>query len=924
MVTGSRVRRGGAFTLIWRTPATTGRVVVRIAIFRAGRLRAAGGVEHVAVGPRPLVVVPQEVVSVPAPGQSGQVVMHARLPVMSTAPRVASYCPTLGAPPQVGQILAVGYSPATPFGSLTRIESIDARASCRIAFQTIPATLEEAVGSNGGELDLSTFSSVGIASVSSARAANLTAKAFAPSINKAVSCASGGLASLSGSVGVSVTPALHAHFSLLGGITSAEFSLTGSAKASLAADIHASTGCTLNRAPLLARPLEIATFAGTIGPIPVVITLQGQLYVDANLAASADTASSLKASASITGGIKDTGGKFSKILVGPTASFTFNPPTVTGEASASVHLEPAIQALLYGVAGPQLSLTTGLAFNADTTKTPWWSLDAPVSIDASLTSPTLDLNSPDLRLYDHTFHIADAGGGYGGVTVSVTNPGDQTGTVDTPVSVQIQASDSDGGSLTYSATGLPVGVTINPSTGLISGTPTIPSSTAVTVQATDVSGPAKSTTFAFTIGPASGHGGTSASISAGYATCALVAGGGVDCWGGSQYGGLGDGKDTGPECSGSCTTKPVSVAGVTNAITVSSRSATACAVLSTGSVDCWGDNGAGILGDGTDTGPELCESLPCSKTPVPVSGITDATQVSVGTESACALLAGGSVACWGSNAAGELGDGSTAGVGPVTPTDNCAEGFRETEEGCSATPVIISSIKGATQISVGDDYACALLSGGSADCWGYNQVGALGDGKNVGPEDCGGNDCSTTPEPVKGLAHAIQITAGEGQACALLSSGKVECWGEDTYGQLGNGTDTGSEACNGGGNPCSTVPEAVKGVADAIQVSAGERHTCALLSSGSIECWGMNGSGELGNGAFGGPDTCDAAAECDTTAVRVNNISDAVEITAGFYENSCALLSGGEAECWGYNGVGDLGNGTTTSSDEPVHVSGLP
>jgi hypothetical protein len=503
--------KSGAFSLTWRTPTRTGQAVVRVAVLKGSRVITSTGSERVAVGPRPLVVPTSEVISVPAPGQPGAVVLHARLPTAhtSTAAAAAS-CPTLSAPPHVGQILALGYSASTPYGSLTKIDFVNVQAPCELAFQTVPATLEEAVGSNGGDLDLTTFSEVGSgsASDSAAHAAAVSAKSFRPGLSKAVSCSSGASASLSGSVGVSVTPALHAHFSLFGGLSSAEFSLTGSANASLTADVHASTGCDLNRTALLAHPLQIATFAGAVGPIPVVITLQGQLYVDANLAASADTTSNLTASASIAGGIKDANGKFSAFLTGPNASFTFNPPTITGNASASAYLEPAIQALLYGIAGPQLSLNTGLDFNADTTKNPWWSLDAPLSINASLTSPTLDLNSPDLLLYKHTFHIKDAGGPYGGpTTVSVISPGEQTGTVGKLLSLQIHASDSDGGALSYAATDLPAGLSINPTSGLIAGTPTTAGTSSVTVTATDATGPAGSTMFAFTINPTSGVGG---------------------------------------------------------------------------------------------------------------------------------------------------------------------------------------------------------------------------------------------------------------------------------------------------------------------------------------------------------------------------------------------------------------------------------
>ncbi|TML00338.1 MAG: hypothetical protein E6G34_02305 [Actinobacteria bacterium] len=146
---------------------------------------------------------------------------------------------------------------------------------CTIVVTTVPATLAEALGSNGGDLDLASFKQVSQASSSRpARPAARTGATFNPGLSRGVSCTAGASAALKGSASIGITPSLHAHFSIFGGLTSAEFLLTGTASASLSAELHASAGCDLKSTPVLAHPLRIATFVGTIGLIPVVVTLQ--------------------------------------------------------------------------------------------------------------------------------------------------------------------------------------------------------------------------------------------------------------------------------------------------------------------------------------------------------------------------------------------------------------------------------------------------------------------------------------------------------------------------------------------------------------------------------------------------------------------------------------------------------------------------
>lgn len=218
----------------------------------------------------------------------------------------------------------------------------------------------------------------------------------------------------------------------------------------------------------------------------------------------------------------------------------------------------------------------------------------------------------------------------------------------------------------------------------------------------------------------------------------------------------------------------------------------------------WGDNQFGELGDG---GTEFN-----SHVPVAVSGITNATQISSGADHACAVLRGGSVECWGDNNMGDLGNGTT------TPSN---------------VPVAVSGIAGATQVVAGVAESCALLANGAIDCWGWNTYGQLGDGNAGGP--------SNAPVAVSGITNAVQVVLGNTHACALLADKSVECWGDNSLGQLGDGQTSAQQ-------PYSTTPVPVTGISNAAQIAAGGATSCAFLTTGSIECWGDNNSGQLGDG----------------------------------------------------------------------------
>jgi hypothetical protein len=382
--------RSGSFRLSWRAPRDPAILVMRVALLRGGKPRAATAARRLHVSAPVRVLTARKLKSVPAPGSSG--IVH-----------YDGYSPA-----KPGDILAAGISPASPDGFLGEIVSVQ-HAGRETILRTKPTSLIAAVpeGTIGTTFD----SSRGLASASSVNARGAAKAAAAgglrESIAKAFSCDGGVSATLGGSVSLTTNAAFHAHWSLFHGVDSASFTGTATASAELGASVSASASCTLAKTGLLAHPWTLTPIEVQVGPIPVVLVPRVQVYVSASGKVEATVKTGVHGSISATAGLNYDRGHVSPIASN-SINFGYEPPTLSSSASLSGHVIPTLDLLLYGVAGPEISFSAGLELAANPANDPWWTLTAPVDLDASLKVPELGLSTGELHVYHHVFPIAQA------------------------------------------------------------------------------------------------------------------------------------------------------------------------------------------------------------------------------------------------------------------------------------------------------------------------------------------------------------------------------------------------------------------------------------------------------------------------------------------------------------------------------------
>lgn len=396
-------------------------------------------------------------------------------------------------------------------------------------------------------------------------------------------------------------------------------------------------------------------------------------------------------------------------------------------------------------------------------------------------------------------------------------------------------------------------------------------------------------------------------------TCALMDDNVIKCWGSNVNGQLGVG-----DTIDSAVPKTTLITDATNFST--NRSHT-CAVLSTGDLKCWGLNSSGQLGNNSKN----TAAAPNAVVDAGLSPITNAVKVATGESHSCAILSDQTVVCWGLNSSGQLGLGNK--------TDSL-----------KAMPV--SGLAGVTDLVAGNNHTCAL-AGGSIFCWGADAAGQLATNSTV---------VKTVPtlidSSVLNVNDALSLSAGGNMTCALRAGGALACWGENTYGQVGDGTTTNrsvpraitvvgvtfSQIDTGGEHTCAVTATNTtlcwgrnhlnqlgdetyanassprsNGMTSVSEVTTGESHTCAQFSDHSVKCWGNNPSNvRLGDG------------NVDVTKIPYNfitlaNIIDVAQGTDFF----CALDDGGSVYCMGSNGRGQLGDGTTGARTFPGAVIGI-
>jgi alpha-tubulin suppressor-like RCC1 family protein len=348
-----------------------------------------------------------------------------------------------------------------------------------------------------------------------------------------------------------------------------------------------------------------------------------------------------------------------------------------------------------------------------------------------------------------------------------------------------------------------------------------------------------------------------------YHTCALLSPGTVSCWGANDYQQLGSAT---PGSGIAMSAVPLQVAGLTNVVGIAVGARHTCAVLADGTVHCWGDNAYGKLGSSTSTAMSLV--------PLAVSGLSTVVSVVAGTDFTCALLQDATVRCWGRNDSSQLG--------AVTPDTK------------SATPVTVGGLSGVTSMSAGAAHICAVAGAGLVNCWGAGTFGQLGNAMTV----------SSTMPVMVGLSSLVSsVATGNTHTCAVRLNGALSCWGRNSENELGDPSVSGM----------SSSPINVSVLSpDFVAIGAGAFHTCAIHMSGTASCWGSNSSGQL---------AMPVSVSSSGSPIDLLDGPSFAAVTGG-ESHTCGLTRSGAVYCWGDNSEGQLGVvAAGAMSSQPVAIT---
>jgi alpha-tubulin suppressor-like RCC1 family protein len=357
-------------------------------------------------------------------------------------------------------------------------------------------------------------------------------------------------------------------------------------------------------------------------------------------------------------------------------------------------------------------------------------------------------------------------------------------------------------------------------------------------------------------------GGTYQKLSAGTShTCAINSLSQLKCWGRNHYGQLGDG-----------TTIDKSVSTVIDAPNtyseVSAGDAHTCAITSAGVLKCWGHNDSGQLGDGTS----ISQTVPLTINPGTIY-----SKISISGSLSCALTASNVLQCWGMNAYGGLGDGTVVN---------------------KSVPTVIDFGVSYSVISTGALHTCGITTAGVLKCWGLNDSGQLGDGTT------GNKTLPVTVDATSTYSNVAVSSFVLYHTCGITTSGVLKCWGNNNYGQVGDGTTGVARA----------LPVVIASGTNFSDVSAGYVHTCAVRSStGALYCWGYNFFSQLGD-------------------YTTTNKSSPVQADTGYFYSkvvasnnyTCGLSKSNILRCWGRNNYGQLGDGSIVDRYVPIGINRVP